>query len=116
MRPLIASLTLILLTACSSSSEKLTPEAVDTLNEFADAAAKMPKCSDVWIVGKQLPKDYEGCKEGTTIVAAISTCAGSVTTYETPGHGFFTDRSGTIRDGGVDYASSPDYAAALDGC
>jgi hypothetical protein len=43
----------------------------------ASAAAALPDCSDLWVVGQRLPEDYAGCQESgvpaddTTVPCAI---------------------------------------------
>jgi hypothetical protein len=37
-----------------------------------------PSCSDVWVVGQTLPKDYEGCMDGDSLVVSISDSTGAV--------------------------------------
>lgn len=112
MRAYTIALLLTLLAGCGPSPDKAAkPDVLAELN------AELPKCTDVWIIGKRLPDDYEGCmSEPDVLEAAVSTCDGRMLTYEAPGHGFFIDRDRTILDGGDGYADDPRYAALLEGC
>lgn len=119
MRLVVIAL-LLTLTGCGDNDEpKLSPKAVDALNKLAEMGSDWPKCSDIWAVGKRLPKDYEGCTEKDAIVPGIGIvfCDGvEVYTYEPKGHGYFTDQHGIIRDGGENYADDPRYMAIPQTC
>lgn len=62
---------------------------------------RMPLCADVWVVGQQLPKDYEGCKERPDsgfVASLIYVCGdggGDLTTHEDR---LFGRLGGTIRE------------------
>jgi len=53
------------ITACSSTDE--TP-----------VSNSVPACSDVWVEGKTLPADYEGCMDSDSLVISISDNTGAV--------------------------------------
>lgn len=114
MRTLIAACMLLLVAGCSHAEpdKRLTPEAVDMLNTLS---ADMPKCSGIWIVGARLPKDYQGCESKKDVVeVAVSSC--DIVTYEPAGHGYYAKLGGEIRDGGDNYADTPEYQALRVGC
>lgn len=73
----------------------------------------LPKCSDVWVAGKTLPADYEGCTENDDIATSlIIECVGDdkFTTYD----GFHAFLGGTIAKGGP--PNSQEYLGALSAC
>ena len=124
MRPIIATLlSLIVLAACGGQENKPTDEVRETIDAIQDETAEWPKCSDVWIEGKKLPDDYEGCVRtvGDDEVAEAGVkipcpTGGDLFTYEPPGGGFFTGKDGRIIDGGEEYAEHPEYGPRYEEC
>jgi hypothetical protein len=117
MRLLALGLAALLLAACEADPEPI-PEAtasmIEELQKMQDAAEATSTCAEVWIEGERLPADYEGCMKGDVLQVALKSCDDKLVTYETPGHGFFTDRELVIHDGGEDYADDPLYATLAD--
>lgn len=113
-RTVLAVVAVLALAGCGSSSD---PGGLDA--EYGN----YPDCSAVWVKGKKLPADYDGClrKAGDDSVielgASIACRTGSdLYTYEPPGGAFFTDAAGRIIDGGENYASHPKYVQRFEEC
>jgi hypothetical protein len=109
------------LAACSSDVDesKVRAENVETLNDVTDWEEDLPECADVWVDGRKLPEDYEGCRDGDTATAAVSVPCGDedIYTHEPDDEsGFFTDRQGVIHDAGANYASDPVYKKVYASC
>lgn len=64
-----------LLAACGSDDK-------DGVEEMVDEMDKAAACSDVWVDGKTLPKDYEGCNDGDTFEVAVVAGDCGLVTYE----------------------------------
>jgi len=76
MKKLLAAVLLAAsLAACGGGSDEPTQEPAESPSESA-AAAELPKCSDVWVDGKTLPTDYDGCvgDDGKTVAADVQPC------------------------------------------
>lgn len=90
-----------------------------TLEKFAKAIDKTPKCADIWVVGKKLPAKYGGCMSSPeTIEAAISMCEG-VNVWQDEQHDrtYYTDPTRTIHGGGPINQADPEYDKVLaDNC
>jgi hypothetical protein len=111
------------LAACGGQHAKPSEDVRETIQEIQGETAGWPKCSDVWVEGKKLAEDYEGCvrKVGASEVAELGVktpCPSDADlfTYEPPGGGFFTNAEGVIVDGGEDYSEHPDYKARFEEC
>jgi hypothetical protein len=109
------------MTACSSARDEPKPEAeeVETLDDVTDWAENLPDCSEVWVDGRNLPKDYEGCRDGDTVIAAVSVRCGDVEIYTHEANddgGFFTDEDRAIHDAGAEYAEDPVYKQLYASC
>jgi hypothetical protein len=71
---IVAILLTVCLTACGGGDDEptstSTPEA-----PTETTAAELPECSEVWVDGKTLPADYEGCvRDGETVEANPQPC------------------------------------------
>jgi ABC-type Fe3+-hydroxamate transport system substrate-binding protein len=71
---LAAILLAVTLSACGGSDEPVEEE--PTTPSEATSAAELPQCSDVWVDGKTIPADYEGCvgEDGKTVAADAKPC------------------------------------------
>ena len=82
MKKLLAAVLLAAtLTACGGGDDEPTKDTSESPS--ASAAAELPACPDVWVDGKVLPADYEGCvgEDGTTVEADIKTCGAGPDEY-----------------------------------
>jgi hypothetical protein len=72
MKPVVAvlfTLTLVL-TGCGGSSDAGgTKKSAEAPAEARKAANGKFACKDIWVIGKSLPKDYEGCNRADGSVA-----------------------------------------------
>lgn len=103
-RTLVAGLLLASLTACGGGDG-------GSDNPIQDAADNAPQCSDVWAVGKTLPKDYEGCmRDGTIEAAVVYNCddGSKLTGYDNK---FFA-----LVGGPIEPQTDETYSAAFDKC
>ena len=76
MKKLLAAVLLAAtLTACGGGGDD-EPTTDPTESPSESAAAELPACSDVWVDGKTLPSDYDGCvgDNGKTVAADIKPC------------------------------------------
>ena len=81
-------------------------------------ASSSPQCAAVWLVGKTIDKDYDGClDDADTLVAAIKTnCTdgSELTTYDDR---YWAVLGGEVKDAGtIGTAASSDYASDLAAC
>lgn len=125
MRTALAAVLLLTLTACGATtdgkdtgSEANKVEVSKTPTKSAEP--EYPKCDDVWVAGKTLPANYDGCLNGDAVeVYSAFDCNDGKTQL-----GSYQDRfwvvtpDGTIADvgAGKDTASDPEYAKAYDDC
>lgn len=109
MRGLIACSVLLLLAACGSGGGSDGGS-----NPVKDAVDKAPKCSDVWQVGKTLPKDYENClgKDGSLNLGAFYDCADGTQLTAVDGPPALMARLG----GKIRTSDDAAYSAELDAC
>jgi len=93
------------LTGCGGESEK------------EKILSRYPTCSDVWVVGKSLPADYEGCARGGKIKAASTLICKDGTEISTLDDRFWSVDGGPIKDAGSSgIGNAPDYAKAEAAC
>lgn len=82
-----------------------------------DAGSGTPKCSDVWVDGATLPKDYDGCMSGSDMLEAsvTSDCAdgSQLGGYDDR---FYALLGGTIHEVKGEIADDAGYKAAVDAC
>jgi len=75
MKNAIAAILLaVTLAACGGGDdEPAAPSTPEATTETA--AAELPECSEVWVDGKTIPADYEGCvRDGETVEANAKPC------------------------------------------
>lgn len=95
----------------STSSESTTETPTDPTTE----PGALPECSDVWVDGQDLPKDYTACtSEGETIKPVKKKCGYGATFYEQDGR-FFAMLGNAITDAG-DLETSDEYQQLLTTC
>lgn len=86
--------------------------------DAADPEAGVPKCSEVWVEGATLPKDYEGCMNGgtTDVLVALDCEDGSkLTSYDDTYYAVLGGKIGkAAKQGGT--ADDPGYKKAFDAC
>lgn len=85
--------------------------AAPSIEKLISGMDDLPKCSDIWVVGKKLPAKYQGCQRGNNMEIVIIEPCNGVVLLEYGSHGFYTDHSRIIHDGGADYANTPAYQA-----
>jgi hypothetical protein len=76
MKKLLAAVLLAAsLAACGGGNDEPTQEPVESPSESA-ATADLPQCSEVWVDGKTLPSDYDGCvrDDGNAVAADVKPC------------------------------------------
>jgi hypothetical protein len=66
MRNLVVAVAVLAATASLSACGSAKPAHDDPFG-----TSSLSRCSDVWVVGKTLPKDYSGCMNGNTLVASV---------------------------------------------
>ena len=94
-----------------SPSESPSESPADTSTE----PGALPECSDVWIDGQDLPKDYKACTtDGETVKPVRHTCGYGATFFEHEGR-FFALLGNRITDAG-DLESSDEYQQLLTTC
>lgn len=103
--------------AAAALAVLLTGCGVDAQVPDSKPAGRTLPCSEVWSVGKSLPKDYEGCTQtdGTTEAAVSIKCekGGRLVTFDDK---FWVVTPGQIRESRGDIAADDDYLAALTAC
>ena len=67
MLPAALAATLLLLAGCGDGDKNAEGPGDDGAASV-DLGDDAPKCSEVWIQGKVLPKDFAGCMDGDTLV------------------------------------------------
>lgn len=75
MKNAIAAILLaVSLTACGGGGDEPTPTSAPE-SPTESAAAELPECSEVWVDGKAIPADYDGCvRDGETVEANAKPC------------------------------------------
>ncbi|HEY6548181.1 MAG TPA: hypothetical protein VI589_09755 [Vicinamibacteria bacterium] len=78
------------------------------------ASETLPDCSDVWVDGRTLPEDYEGCMEdGTIQVSETKKCSATEGSFVTFDEKHFAILGQEVSDAGV---SSTEYQEAAQAC
>jgi hypothetical protein len=78
------------------------------------ASETLPDCSDVWVAGKTLPEDYEGCmKDGSIQVSETKKCSAMEGRFVTFDEKYFGILGEEVSDAGL---SSPEYQEAAQAC
>ena len=72
-----------------------------------------PDCADVWVEGKTLPADYEGCNDGDTFVVLTTVGDCELASYEGDEE-FFANLGGTISKVDPSLADDPEYGERSD--
>ncbi len=97
------------------ASESTSESTTETPSESPTEPGALPECSDVWVDGQDLPKDYTACTtEGETIKPAKKKCGYGATFYEQDGR-FFAMLGNVITDAG-DLETSDEYQQLLATC
>lgn len=87
----------------------------DYLQDMVDDMDSAAACSDVWVDGKTLPKDYEGCNdEDDTFVVLVTSGDCGLATYEGDTE-FYALLGGEITEVPA-LADDPGYAKAFEDC
>lgn len=82
-----------------------------------DEGSGYPACDDVWVVGEPLPEGYEGCDDGGTIIAAVSTDCQDGMQMISHDDTYWAVSGGPIKEKTVDeIAADEGYKAAYDEC
>ena len=98
-------------TASESTSESPTNAPSETSTE----PGALPECTDVWVDGQDLPKDYEAClSEGETIKPVKRRCGYGASFLEQDGR-FYAMLGNRITDAG-DLETSDEYQQLLTTC
>ena len=102
-------------TASDTSSESPSETPTESSSDPTTEPGALPECSDVWVDGQDLPKDYTACtSEGETIKPAKKKCGYGATFYEQDGR-FFAMKGNVITDAG-DLETSDEYQQLLTTC
>lgn len=117
----LAAVLALSLTACSSDDSDESADGDSSAgSSAADLQSGVPDCADVWVDGGSLPEDYEGCRDGDTIVASFTwDCEdGRTFTSSMPGYGFLGGELWITPDGldEPDVESAEYTAAFWDDC
>lgn len=111
-----AAVVALLMLAAGCGGDDKPKTNLDALAEVADSA---PKCSEVWVVGKALPADYEGCADasGTLIFNAAFQCKDGSELSSFEDRLWVVAPAGVIADAGAEGTDDDDaYAAAYRAC
>jgi len=126
-----AFLAALVLTACSDnaatnqSAKATTPTIVAAPSQSITSTARTPPadddegtpaCSQVWVSGQTLPKNYNGCTNRKMFVAPVThecTDGSSLTTYDDK---FYALLGGPISKAQTEIADDPAYKRVLNSC
>ena len=100
----------------TDANAESSAEGEDT-EEGDDSGGEMPACSDIWVEGETLSKDYGGCSNDDGSIAGSSyeecTDGSRIFTHDSR---FFTRGDGTIVDGGDDLLDHPEFEKLSAAC
>ena len=101
--------------ASESTSDSPTETPTETSSDTTAEPGALPECTDVWIDGQDLPKDYKACTtDGETIKPVRHTCGYGATFFEHEGR-FFALKGNVITDAG-DLETDEEYQQLLTTC
>ena len=102
-------------TGTDQASESTSESPSESPTETSTEPGALPECTDVWVDGQDLPKDYTACTtEGETVKPARHKCGYGATFFEHDGR-FFAMLGNRITDAG-DLETSDEYQQLLTTC
>ncbi|VXB83563.1 hypothetical protein [Aeromicrobium sp. 9AM] len=104
----------LMLASCGGGSDE--PKESSATTTTATSSGTQPKCVDVWVSGKTIPKDYEGCSKGDTIEAAVTLDCRDGSKFITYDDRFFATLGGKITAYEGNGEGGAAYQKAYDAC
>lgn len=99
-----------------SASDTPTDAPTDEPTETTDPTADWPACDSVWSDGAQLPRGYQGCKDGETAVKADSRSCSFGRPLVTYADRFYGVPTGVIHETPGPLEKDRGYRSALSSC
>ena len=102
--------------ASETPSETPTAEPTETATE--EPEPRGPACSDVWVAGAELPRNYSGCQDAekdTWMQAMVYMCS-SGQRLVTFGRTFYAAKGGVVTESETPLARNPEFKKVLASC